>query len=128
MVLVLESDARAAERAIALLAGAGHEVVRCHEPGLPAFPCNALMPDGGCPIERGGVDVAVVVRSHPWPRPSTLEDGAVCAIRRGVPLVVAGRTILDPYERWASVVTNGVDDVVDAVERAATSSPRASGG
>jgi len=124
-VLLVESDAHGADDAAARLRRAGHLVERCHEPGLPAFPCNALLRGGACPLEGGDVDVAVVVRSRPWPRPSTLEDGVVCALRRGVPLVVAGRTILNPYEDWAAVVVDGVEGVVEAVERAAGTPPAA---
>jgi hypothetical protein len=64
------------------------------------------------------VDVVVTARDRPWPRPSPYEDGAVCALRRHVPLVVLG-TALHPFEHW---VSSGVDDVnhlVDACESAA---------
>jgi len=126
-VLVLESDAHAADKATTRLREAGHDVERCHEPGLPSFPCNALLGGGICPLDRDGIDVTVVVRSHPWPRPSALEDGVVCALRRGLPLVVAGRTILNPYDDWAAVVIDGVGGIVAAVEEAAGTPRRGAG-
>lgn len=50
-VLVVESDRRAADKAITDLQAAGHHVMRCHETDLPAFPCNALCDKGTCPID-----------------------------------------------------------------------------
>jgi hypothetical protein len=126
-VLLLESDAHAADEAAARLRAAGHQVERCHEVGLPAFPCNGLLDGGECPLDRGPIEVALVVRSHPWPRPSTLEDGVVCALRRGVPLVVAGRALLNPYVDWAAAVVDGVEDVVEAIEKVARTAPHPAG-
>ena len=41
-VMVLESDHGVADAAIRQLADAGHEVLRCHEPGAAAFPCKGV--------------------------------------------------------------------------------------
>jgi hypothetical protein len=117
-VLVLDSDGEGGgRRATAALAAAGHEVHRCHEEGAPAFPCNGLAGTAPCPLD-GVVDVAVVVREHPWPRPTALEDGVTCALRHAVPLVVSGRTALDPFEGFATEAVDGTDGLVDACERA----------
>ncbi len=116
-VLVVESDPGAAAVAIAQLQAAGHRVERCHEPGARAFPCAALNP-GRCPLEDGEIDVVLTVRARSHPRPSQLEDGVTCALRQHVPVVVAGRTNLNPYARY-DVAVAGVDDVVETCELAA---------
>src|SRR5215831_9597160 len=98
--LLLESDAHAGAHVERALESAGHTVVRCHEAGGPAFPCRALSDPGSCPLDApGGVDVAVVFR-HPHPKPTAYEDGVTCALRRDVPVVIAGSPLLNPYERW----------------------------
>jgi hypothetical protein len=64
------------------------------------------------------------VRAHPSARSSPHEDGVSCALRARVPLVVAGRVALNPYEEWAdAVVEHG--QVADACERVATLPSRA---
>lgn len=117
-VLVVESEPGAAAIAIAELEAAGHQVKRCHEPGARAFPCAGLDP-GRCPLEDDAIDVALTVRARAHPRPSPLEDGVTCALRRRAPVVVAGRTTLNPFERYPVTVA-GVDDIVAGCERAAT--------
>jgi hypothetical protein len=117
--LVLESDRRAADKAVLDLQAAGHRVERCHEVDLPPFPCNALCGNESCPVEsRGGVDVVVDYRAHPHPRPTGLEDGVTCAVRHHVPLVVAGTSALNPFDRWTTAIATD-DDIVEACERAA---------
>lgn len=117
-VLVVESEPGAAAIAIAQLEAAGHRVTRCHEPGQRAFPCVGLDP-GRCPLENDAIDVVLTVRARTNPRPSPLEDGVTCALRRHAPVVVAGRTTINPFAQY-SVTDAGADDVVDACERAAT--------
>jgi hypothetical protein len=118
-VLVLESDHGAADVAETDLVEAGHRIVRCHEPGHAAFPCNALVAGHACPLEGVPVDVALDVRLHARTHPTPTEDGAVCAIRQHVPLVVAGPDVLNPFEAYATATVARDDDIVDAVERAA---------
>jgi hypothetical protein len=121
--LVLESEPNAADATIELLTNAGHSVFRCHEPGKPEFPCRALAGEGPCPLSGPGVDVAVTVRTHPDTRPTVREDGVACALRAHVPLVVAGRDVLNPYEEWADeVVEDG--NVVAACERVVSAPSR----
>ena len=116
-VLVLESDPGAASAAVAQLEAAGHRVVRCHEAGDNPFPCAGLA--GECPLEASPVDVALTVRAHPHSRPTPLEDGVTCALRHRVPVVVAGRTMLDPFEQFGA--EEAADDVVEACEEAVVS-------
>lgn len=119
-VLVVESDRYSADKAVTDLQAAGHQVARCHEVDLPAFPCNALCDQGTCPIEdQRGVDVVLDYRAHPYPRPTPFEDGVSCSLRHNVPLVVAGTSALNPFHRWTSAIAAD-DDIVDACERAAT--------
>lgn len=123
-VLVVGTLPRGIRRAEDRLLEAGHDVVRCHEPGDTSFPCAGLVEGRACPLEEGPVDVVVDARDRPWPRPSPFEDGAICALRRHVPLVVLG-TALHPFEQW---VTRGIDDIVDLApaceEAAAAALPR----
>ena len=117
-VLVVESDRHAAANAVTDLQAAGHHVVRCHEQDLPAFPCNALC-DGECPIDAdAGVDVVVDYRSRPYPRPTAYEDGVTCALRHHIPLVVAGTSALNPFDKWATAIATRDDDIVATCERA----------
>jgi len=119
-VLVMESDRHVADSAIWSLRRAGHEIVRCHEEDLGAFPCNALCDGGSCPVEDDrGVDVALTVRGHAYGRPTAYEDGVSCALRRGVPLVVAGVTAMNPFDKWTTVDASDAG-VVEACEEAST--------
>ena len=118
-VLVVESDRHAATNAVTDLQAAGHHVVRCHEQDLPAFPCSALCDKGECPIETdAGVDVVVDYRSRPYPRPTAFEDGVSCALRHHIPLVVAGTSALNPYDKWTTCIANADDEIVATCERA----------
>jgi len=118
-VLVVESDRGAASQAIIDLRSAGHRVVRCHEDDLPAFPCNALCDKGTCPIDtEQGVDVVLDYRGRPYPKPTPLEDGVSCALRHHLPLVVAGTSALNPYDKWTTAIAD--DDIVAACENAIT--------
>ena len=126
-VLVLESERGAADTAVSELEAAGHTVVRCHEPGAPAFPCNALAEDAQCPLRTGIVDVALTVRKRPRSQPAPQEDGVACALESHVPLVVAGSALMNPYNGFASEVIDDGDGVVDAVKRAAASPLRRHG-
>jgi hypothetical protein len=117
-VLLLESDRHGADDAERALRLAGHEVVRCHEPDLGSFPCNALCDEGTCPVDDDrGVDVALTMRSHSYPGPTDYEDGVSCALRQGVPLVVGGVTAMNPFDRFTTTIVTD-DSVVEACENA----------
>jgi len=119
-VLVTESERGAADEATATLERAGHRVLRCHRPGASAFPCKALVPGEQCPLDETEIDVALAVRSRPRSQPAPQEDGVTCALRRHIPLVVAGSPILDPFDEYATGVVERGGDIVDAVVRAAS--------
>lgn len=122
-VLVVGTDQWAIEQATAQLRAAGRGVLRCHDPGEPSFPCNALVPGRDCPVDAG-IDLVVDMRARPVNPPSPDELGALCAIHAGVPLVVAGVPGDSGFAPWASeVVENGTDLIAacdDAVARTAT--------
>jgi hypothetical protein len=118
-VLVTEDERGAADLAVDELVGAGHEVLRCHPPGTPAFPCAALRADGRCPLRTGYVDLTLAVRHNPGSMPSRGEDGVLCSIRHHVPVVVAGAPVFDPFEEWETEVLNRPYGVVDTCERVA---------
>jgi hypothetical protein len=117
-VLAMGTDDWGVEQAASSLVAAGHRTLRCHEPGEPAFPCNALIPGRTCPLDEG-FDVAVTVRARPLPQPSQSEFGVVCALRIHVPVVVAGMTAVDPFEPWATVIVDPGGDITTACEDAA---------
>jgi hypothetical protein len=118
-VMVLESERGAADQAARELTEDGHLVLRCHEPGAPAFPCRGVEDQSKCPLRSHAVDVALTVRSRPRSQPAPQEDGVRCALMHHVPLVVAGPTVFDPYEEYEARVLDRSDDVVGACEEVA---------
>lgn len=116
-VLIIQSHPHAADDAETALVAAGHRVHSCYEPGNEGFPCKGLLDPGGCPLDRG-MDVALLVRARVSPRPSSLENGAVCAVRAGIPLAERGSAVLDPFEPWISLRLDRHEDVVEGCESA----------
>jgi hypothetical protein len=117
--MVLQSERGAADQAALELTQAGHVVLRCHDPGTSAFPCRGVEDQSSCPLRSHIVDVAVTVRSRPRSQPAPQEDGVRCALMHHVPLVVAGPTVLDPYEGYEARVLDRTADVVGACEEVA---------
>ncbi len=116
-VLVNESDPHAAGIATAQLEARGHQVKRCRDPeGSMGFPCVGLTADR-CPLEDGAVDVALTVRADSHPSPTPLEDGISCALRRRIPVVVAGHTTSNPFAAFGAVAAG--HDVVGTCEQTA---------
>ncbi|MCZ7536994.1 MAG: hypothetical protein M5T61_14555 [Acidimicrobiia bacterium] len=118
-VLVTGTDRWATDRAARVLAKSGCEVLRCHDDDVATGSCYALEPDRVCPLDSG-FDVAVTIRPRPLPRPTISEFGAVCAHRAGMPVVVAGNTVLNPFAQIAAAVTSE-DDLMTTVARVADS-------
>ena len=114
-VLVVGTDDWAVEQAGAQLADAGHGVLTCHPPGQPAFPCNAMVDGRTCPLDVG-FDVVVSVRARHLDSPSVGELGAVCGLRAGATLVLAGMTRGSPFAPWASAVAEGGDLVASVAQ------------
>jgi len=105
-VLLLESHHGAGLDAADQLTAAGHRVHRCHDHRSKGYPCVGMSPAGDCPLD-GPIDVALDVRQHITPRPTPLEDGVTCAAREGVPIVIDGSDLLDPFERVATAHVRG---------------------
>ncbi|MBI2706157.1 MAG: hypothetical protein HYX32_12820 [Actinobacteria bacterium] len=122
-VLVLESEPGLADDLVTELASSGHSIARCHERGEAPFPCKALASRGRCPLDEAPVEVAIAVDGslHAASAPPPEHDGARCALRRTIPLVIAGpeNTALAP---WASRTVTSADTrtIVTAAEEAAT--------
>lgn len=108
-VLVVGTDDWAIDQAATELEHRGFAVLRCHEPGQPAFPCNALIEGRSCPLDVG-FGVVADVRARPLTNLSQPEFGVVCALHHGHPLVVAGLSQEIPLGPWAArKVTEGKD-------------------
>lgn len=117
-VLVLEDVPQASGEVVERLSAAGMEVVRCHEPDGPAFPCSGMPGGSGCPLEHQAIDVAVSVRAEGG-QPTVSEDGVRCALRNHVPVVATGASEDAPWLPLATVVEPEPAQIVGAVAEAA---------
>ncbi|MGH9018916.1 MAG: hypothetical protein ACRDY1_14290 [Acidimicrobiales bacterium] len=117
-VLVVGTDDWAIEQSAAALVEAGFGVLRCHEPGEPEFPCNALIEGRTCPLEVG-FHVVATVRARPLDTMAPGEMGVVCALRTGIPLVAAGVAPDRPFGPWAAVTVEQGGELVNACEKVA---------
>jgi hypothetical protein len=113
---VVGTDDWAIEQSATELEAGGCRVLRCHEPGEPAFPCNALIEGRTCPLDVG-FDVVATVRARPLSAPSQAELGVVCALHAGAPLVVAGVGADRPFGPWAAATVEQGGDILTACER-----------
>ena len=116
-VLLVEGQVGESARAEEVLTRAGHEVRRCVEPDAPSFPCSAIE-TGACPLEDEVIDAAVLVRAELGDTRTPREDGARCALRRHIPLVLAGDVAHSPYAEWATAATDDVSTLPDALSAA----------
>jgi hypothetical protein len=114
-VLIVGTDEWAIEQAAATVTATGREVLRCHEPGEPPFPCNAFRPGRSCPVDEG-FDVVVTVRARPSRQVEPAEVGVVCALRANRPVVVAGVGGAGPFETVAAARVPDRGDVVSTSE------------
>ena len=103
-VLVVGSDDWAIGDAASQLRGAGRTVHRCSDSAEAPFPCNALVPGRGCPLDLHEVDVVLNIRSRPESQPALGEMGAICGLRDGLPLVVGGLSDMSSFSPWAEKV------------------------
>ncbi|HEX4863716.1 MAG TPA: hypothetical protein VFV02_06565 [Acidimicrobiales bacterium] len=103
-VLVVGSDDWAIGDAASQLREAGRTVHRCSDSAEAPFPCNALVPGRGCPLDLHEVDVVLNIRSRPESQPALGEMGAICGLRDGLPLVVGGLSDMSSFSPWADKV------------------------
>lgn len=124
-VLVLEEQTGASCDVALDLVGAGHEIVRCHGADEPAFACRGITEEG-CPLDAGDVAVAVMVQAAVGTEGiDAAEDGARCALRRHIPLVMAGAPDRSRLDEWASAIVDDPTAVAAVVaEVGAGPSPR----
>jgi hypothetical protein len=117
-ILVVGTDDWAADQSAAVLETAGHRVLRCHELGEPAFPCNALISGRTCPLDAR-FDVVLTARARPTPAPAPGETGVICALHDSAPLVTSGISENNPFAPWAAVTVGKDGDLAEACEAAA---------
>ena len=116
-VLVVGSEEWGIADASAQLRAAARVVHRCSDSAVAPFPCNAMMPGRGCPLDHHDVDVVVTIRSRPDSEPAISEMGAVCGLRDGIPLVIGGLADMSPFAQFGNKIPpNG--DVVSACDEA----------
>ena len=122
-ILVLESEGGTSEPVVDELMAAGHDVARCHDPAGPAFPCNGLKDHRDCPLDAGTISVAVLTGDHApaHEHSESGEQGARCALRQYIPLVVVGHQKHSSVSSYATGFAAGPEAVVAAVEFAASS-------
>jgi len=124
-VLLMGTDTGEDSAATQLLEQEGHDVVRCHPPDAPAFPCAALVDGWQCPLEHDTVHAAVVVASGPTPQADVgADEGSRCALRLHVPLVTVGYDDASPLVPWATESIAGTAELGDAVTRAVSAPMR----
>ncbi|MFM7756408.1 MAG: hypothetical protein ACKO84_06590 [Actinomycetota bacterium] len=110
-ILLVDGDRSEGAVLAGQLGERGHDVVRC----LPLegnSVCVGAFDPTLCPVESLGCDVALVVREAAA-IPGLREMGAVCAIRRHIPLVEVRPDGDSPYGRWSTPTGTAV---VEAVE------------
>ncbi|MBI2706153.1 MAG: hypothetical protein HYX32_12800 [Actinobacteria bacterium] len=115
-VLLTGTDQWVVDRVGQAFVDAGHEVLLCHDDDAPAFPCLGLRGDISCPAHEPA-DLAVTVRSRPFPQPTRREIAVTCALHHGIPLVVAGRTLLNPFVDQAALIVDGLEDLIEGCEQ-----------
>jgi hypothetical protein len=120
-VLVVGKAGWSLDEAARELEAAGHRTFRCQS-DQGRSPCRRLDGDGACPLDVD-IDVVLVVRSRPHPELFAAEAGATCGLQNRLPLVVSGRTFLNPFETSATRVLGPRDSVVEGCEEAARSGP-----
>jgi hypothetical protein len=82
----------------------GHRVVVCHPDGGSA--CVGLT-GGVCPLDADAVDAAVAIRPVGAGSSPGLDDGIICAARRGIPVVVGGDPTDNPFGPWTAAEEEG---------------------
>ena len=120
-VLVVGTHDWAVEQAVVAIEAVGCSALRCHEPGQPSFPCNALIEGRTCPLDAG-FDVVATVRARPLGSLAQSEFGVVCALHHGKPLVVAGVAPQRPLGPWAVALVDQGGDLASACESVVHSS------
>lgn len=120
-VLVTDTSSADSAEAVTALVAAGHEIVRCFPAGASDVSC-AYVATGRCPVDHDDVDVVLDVRIAAPGRLIDREQGVVCALRAGIPAVVATDTAWD-NPLWQATTTVSVADAAAAVTAALSTIP-----
>jgi hypothetical protein len=119
-ILVTGTEGSGIDRVERDLQAAGHVTTSCAgEPGARGR-CRGTEDTSACPFVEGGVDLIVAARERPLPHLTKQEQLVGCVLLNGVPLVVVGSTVMNPYGKRAAVLVEGFDEVVAACEAAVT--------
>ena len=110
-ILLVDGDRSEASVLAGQLGERGHEVVRCFPDGDGSL-CVGVDHPESCPVESLGCDVALVVREASA-RPALREMGAICAVRRHIPLIEACANSDSPFSGWSTPTGTAI---VEAVE------------
>ncbi|MDE3085634.1 MAG: hypothetical protein KGJ77_02615 [Acidobacteriota bacterium] len=110
-MLVPDTAGAAATQLARRLEDAGHRVHRCMADGAGGA-CVGLT-DGRCPLDTAAVDVAVSAAGAP--ADGNPADGATCAARRRLPLVLVGADTSHPLAPWATAMP-GAEGTASAVD------------
>jgi hypothetical protein len=123
-ILITEQRPGAATEVAQRLGAAGHTLTYCHSPGPDDAPCVTFGATGRCPL--ADLDVAVVVYARMDRAAFTdAEFGAVCALRHGTALVVAGPVPDEDASPWRDAdVRCKSADVVAACGQLLQSAPQ----
>ena len=95
----------------------GHEVVRCFPPEGHTL-CIGASDSSKCPVESLGCDVALIVRDAET-EPGLREMGAVCAIRRHIPVIEACAEAKSPFATWSTPAGTAVIEAVEVFDTGA---------
>lgn len=118
-VLLCESRPGAAANEERTLAAAGHAVHRCYVRGQVGIACVALV-GRPCPLDVAPIDVAVNVRDDLSQIMSPIEEGALCALHRHIPVVVVGPVCPAPLAGRTITAEDGADLVQLIADMAAS--------
>lgn len=117
-ILLVDGDRSEGAVLAGQLGERGHEVVHCFPPEGHSVCVGAADP-AQCPVESLGCDVALLVRDS-GREPGLREMGAVCAIRRHIPLVEACPDLAgpesSPYGRWSTPTGTAVVEAVENLD------------
>lgn len=120
-ILAIEDRSGAGAGDARRLRALGHDVSRCYGVADRPFPCRSLA--GTCPLDGAdGIDLVVDSRAGASLDATASEAGGVCALRRGIPVLVRGAT--DPFPGWSVVQEEG-EPLEAACERAVEVQARA---
>ena len=89
----------------------GHDVVRCFPPEGHSL-CVGAKDASMCPVESLGCDIALVVRDAETEL-GLREMGAVCAIRRHIPVIEAYAESKSPFADWSTPAGTAVIEAVE---------------